>query len=144
MKKIINITSTLFFTLVLSGCGKDFEYDKTYRLHGKTIVFNTNMVYSTNLSNSVVNKEDRKYNRYLMRESESNYLADNHYKSGKKELLKIKNGMRFLVVNSYMIKPWGLQTAFSSEHRQLVLKDEDNLESLILEIQVKNDEILEQ
>jgi len=124
------------------GCGRSIEYDSKYELLGKTVVFKTPMLYTSNLKRNIIGSEGYKYNRYLIREREVQSYYDHFYKSGKAEFEKIKKGMAFKINKSYEVIPWGLQTAFSSKYRILVLLDDKKHASIILEVKIREDEIL--
>ena len=143
MRKLLEIIIIVFLLSALLGCGgRDIVYDKNHALHGKTIMFKTPMLYTKNLKDTTVEREEEKYNRYLIREKEKESYADSHHKSGKQVVTQIKNSMKFKVVKSYMVKPWGYLSAFVSEYRILVLLDEDKKLSTIGEFAIYDDEII--
>ena len=134
----------LMITLLLSsGCGgKSVEYDdQNYPAIGRTIVFLTPMIYARNLGKRFRDTESMKFNRLLLREGD-HVFSGTEFESGKNEIQRIKENMRFEVVRSFKVIPWGLQTRFSDEYRVLVIRDQNGVLYTIVELIIDEDEFV--
>ena len=142
MAKSILIALYLSCLFSLTGCGRSINYESNYFLLGKSIVFNTPVVYTSNLTESAVDSESLKYNMYLLREKDLDNYYPSLYADGKKKVTKIRKGMKFLVIKSFLVQPWGLQKSFSNGYRMLVVRDEENVKSVTWDGYVNDAEIM--
>ncbi len=128
--------------ILLAGCGtKTIFDDEGYPLHGRTIVFKERMYALSSVKEWLIDKEFRQHDCLLGREADLwKYTRAPSFMGWVKIIKKIEGQMRFSVVKSYRIIPYGLLTMFSSEHRKIVLKSESGTLCTLRYNEVKEDE----
>lgn len=117
---------------MLTGCGgyKAKYYANDPDFHGRELRFNVPMIYVlTEGFENIFSKESTKYGQELVSAAELEIYQQIYGKTIQTK--PIPTDMKFIIKKSFLDMPYGFASIFNSKIFNLVLEDEDKIESVV-------------